>query len=472
MTYQSIREPRAKIVPWLAAVLFVMLGAEASALPLYTAREGRTCDNCHTLPNNWADPEAAKDKKCSLSCSSCHVDPAGGGLRNTAGKFYGQSVLPMGLSRYRNYKDTARNLLNRFDEANKETHNPPTLSFGEPVGKSTKYAPEAGRYGEMNADPLLSLGLDSRLAMWSIGPEATLFFPMQFDTQAALHPVHHVKLYVNAGFLAKEKGVAAALEENPPFAAKDAMLIINELPYQSYVKVGRFTPDFGLRLDDHTSFTRRDFEQDYGVQSSRVIGAEFGMSPNYPYLSASVFRPSAKDDLAFDPDPSLEEPSDFLGAPRSFGGALSAGYRELGWQVGASAIAKRRESTFGGNTNSVSLQWGFNPWFYSDRLPFTYTGEIVAGTFERSGNSSQAIQAASTQILDYSPWNGINLQLKYDYTDPDFEVINDHINRIGGNLDITFVPGVRLTLMTRATFVPLAEVPTVDILAFLRLWVF
>ena len=447
--------------------------SSANALPLYTAREGRTCDNCHTLPNKWKNPPESKDRKCTLSCSSCHIDPAGGGLRNTSGRFYGQTVLPMGLSRYRNYKDTARNALSRFDAANKTTRSPLTLAFGEPLGEDTQYAPAAKRYGDMNADPLLTVGLDARFAIWVTGAEAILPFPMQLDAQAAIHPAHHLTAYVNAGVLGKEKGTLETFEANPAFGVKDLMLIVNELPYQAYAKVGRFTPAFGTRIDDHTSFTRRDFEQDYGILQSRVFGAEFGMSPNYPYLNVAVFRPSAKDDFPTNEELLDEngevEGIDFFGAPRSFGGAISAGYRELGWQLGASAMSKRRDIPDGGDTNSFSLQWGFNPWFYSDKVPLTYLGEIAAGTFQRPGNSSDAFQAASTQELNYAPFNGLNLKLKYDYTDPDFAIANDQLNRVGLGFDLTFIPGLRLTAMGRAIFIPEAGAAA-DFFMFFRGW--
>jgi hypothetical protein len=457
----------------LVFCLALLWSSSVGALPLYTAREGRTCDNCHTLPNRWKNPQEIKDRKCTLSCSACHIDPAGGGLRNTSGRFYGQTVLPMALSRYRNYKDTVRNALPRLDAANKTQRSPLTLAFGEPLGKDTPYAPQAKRYGDMKADPLVTLGLDARFAVWVTGAEAIIPFPMQLDVQAALHPMHHLTAYVNAGVLGKEKGTLETLQANPAFGVKDLMLIVNELPYQTYVKVGRFTPAFGTRLDDHTSFTRRDFEQDYGILQSRVFGAEFGRAPNYPYLHMSVFRPSAKDEFPTNDEiPNVEgkvEGIDFFGAPQSFGGAVSAGYRELGWQIGASVLSKRRNLSDGGDTNSLSVQWGVNPWFYSDQVPLTYLGEIAAGTFQRLGNGSGAFQAASTQELNYAPFNGLNVKLKYDYTDPDFEVANDQLNRVGLGFDLTFIPGLRLTAMGRAIFIPEAGAEA-DFFMFVRGW--
>jgi hypothetical protein len=321
----------------------------------------------------------------------------------------------------------------------------------------------------MNADPLVSLGLDARLASWTV-TDTTLVFPMQFDTQIAVQPVQRVTAYVNAGVLAKEKGFAATAERQNPYAIKDAMLLVNELPFNAYAKVGRFTPQFGTRLDDHTSFTRRDFELDLGTQESRVFGAEIGLAPNYPYASLAVFRPGELDQFSAD-DPLANEGPSFVGVP-GVGAALSAGYRELGWQVGASFLTRRREVSDGGDTDSFSLQWGLNPWFYRDNLPITYLGEYAIGRRQRSSGNN-AVQAASFHEIAYSAANGVVLRAKYDYSEPDFAVQNDHQHRVGLQLDLTILPGLRLSALARNTFVPAQEISEPvggDFLLFLRGW--
>ena len=576
----------------LLALLLFLSAATASALPLYTSREGRTCDNCHTLPNTWKNPEL-KDRKCSLSCSACHIDPGGGGLRNTAGRFFGQSTLPMLWATYRGYKDSNRFVVpglrglerpeeeaavserkaqiataqdarqakqQSADEAARlsreadalraerqqllqqaleqktsaqQTSDPEALAaaevaytnaeaalaeatrlatesaqgaeaatreaeaakrsyleawtqykeaqralqeakgwvftpaFGAPYGEPSANSPTQGRYGDLNADPLLSLGLDVRLASWSV-TDTTLVFPMQLDTQVAIQPAQHLTAYVNAGVLAKEKGLAGTAAREHPYAIKDAMLIVGELPYNAYLKVGRFMPAFGTRVDDHTSFTRRDFELDYGIQESRVFGAEVGLAPNYPYASLSIFRPGEKDQFSAD-DPTATESADFLGVD-GVGAALSAGYRELGWQLGGSLMTRRRGLEDGGNTTSASVQWGLNPWFYADKIPLTYLGEYALGRLQRASGES-TLQAASYQELDYSVANGVTLRLKYDWSDPDFEVLNDHAHRVSLGADLTVMPGLRLSVMARKTIIPLVEEPTGnDVIFFVRGW--
>ena len=89
-----------------AALTFV--AAAAWATPMYAARSAHTCDNCHVGPNKWVNPPVA-ERKCNMSCQSCHVDPAGGGVCNTSGRFFGQSTLPMIATSPRPTDDWDRN---------------------------------------------------------------------------------------------------------------------------------------------------------------------------------------------------------------------------------------------------------------------------------------------------------------------------------------------------------------------------
>ena len=79
-----------------AFVLFgaLLFSASAFALPQFALRSARDCATCHVDPQGWTDPEVEL-RKCTYDCMSCHVSPSGAGMRNQAGRYYGNEVLPM-----------------------------------------------------------------------------------------------------------------------------------------------------------------------------------------------------------------------------------------------------------------------------------------------------------------------------------------------------------------------------------------
>lgn len=195
---------------WMLAVLllpaaFVLWVVAVAATPMYAGRSARTCDNCHVTPNEWKNPDLA-ERKCSMSCQTCHVDPAGGGMRNVVGRYFGNSTLPMIATSPRPTDDWDRNapLVGRRDVATTYTDDLPLgpnayddvpafrgvvddpWAWGRPFGGASRYALWDGRYGELNADPLLRVGLDLRLAALYAGN--LLRFPMQMDVPAAVTP--------------------------------------------------------------------------------------------------------------------------------------------------------------------------------------------------------------------------------------------------------------------------------------------
>ncbi|MFT4626843.1 MAG: hypothetical protein ACI8PZ_005523 [Myxococcota bacterium] len=432
----------------------------AEALPLYTARSGRTCDNCHVDPTDWENPPLP-DRKCTLSCMGCHTDPSGGGLRTVSGEFYGQSTLPMFLPSHRGWEDWERGpFWTSPDE--KRSNKVPDLAWGSPAGEPTVNTWDQARYAGLNADPALSLGIDARVAAWLMGDGEASVFPMQFDTHAAVHPIERVTVAATAGVIADKQGFGATFERNTAFAVKDVYAMVHELPYMTYVRAGRFVPPFGTRTEDHTSPIRRDFELDGSTMHSRVTGVELGFAPNYPYAQVAVFRPGPRDDGLLG-----DGAVPVLGVP-GIGVAASAGYRDLGWQLGASAMLKRRPFEFGGDTESVSLQGAFNPWYYTRAVPLTFLGEYAVGRRQNPWTGGPQSHVAGMLEADLLVFNGLNLRLKYDFSDPDTVVGGDQRQTVGLGADVHLMTNTTVTGQVRVD--PNGGDPAYDAILFLHLW--
>jgi len=316
------------------------------------------------------------------------------------------------------------------------------LTLGAPAGHSEDSTAVlmgwlAGRYGDRRADPLLNLGADARLAVWSAGLRV---FPMQADAYAAVHPIDHLTLATTVGARGRTRSLAFegdGLDDQPIIAVKDLWVMAHELPYMTWVRAGRFMPAFGTRVADHTAGIRRHFGHGQDDPANRVLGVEVGLTPNYPFVTASAFVPST---LAAD-NP--------VEAGDGWGAALTGGYRALGWQAGASAMVRRRPLETGGDTNDVSIHGAFNPWFYWSDLPLTWLVEVTAGTYQRPLSGNETARFAVYHQLAWTLYNGVIGRLRYDLYDPDTEVIDDEFHRPGLGLDWTVIPGLTVNLDLR-----------------------
>ncbi len=141
------------------------------------------------------------------SCNLCHVTPSGGGLRNS----YGLEEIILG-----------------------ELPRPKAVQTA-PKGFST------------DLNPNLRWGLDGRIQAFNyirpdtLTPSSSGMFPMQLTTYA------HVTLGPALDLYAAHYLLQTTTEWWGRFTAKEGL---------RYVRVGRFLPAYGLRLDDHTSFIR------------------------------------------------------------------------------------------------------------------------------------------------------------------------------------------------------------------------
>jgi hypothetical protein len=446
-----------------AACAFVAMLAfprAAIATPQYAAQAGRTCDSCHILPD-WDTPKRAHQKR-NMSCGTCHVDPAGGGMRTASGRYYGRATLPMIATSPRPQDDWDRNFpgLGRHDQATPYNSYLPVgprnleqasayrdsiddkWAWGRPKGM-TPDTPFPGRHFKLNNDPMLRVGGDFRFA--ALFSNQTLAFPMQFDVHTAVHPVHHATLLMNIGARGQSSGYSDTIDDSHTPYFRELFAMTNEWPYQSYAKAGRFVPAFGLKLDDHTTRTRREFELDTSLPETRVLGVEAGFYSPYPFFQVSYFKMKNK----------FEEPDpwDIFDVDDGWGSALNAGWRDLGWSLGTSAMLRRRPLDQGGDTDTYAVYGSLNPWYFWQHIPLTLQGEIDTGTAQRASGLDQKKLVMYGEV-DWMVWNGVNLLAAYDWADPDRDVIDDESGRFQIGAQLTVYPGV--TLDTRIRYLSVA----------------
>jgi hypothetical protein len=140
-----------------------------------------------------------------------------------------------------------------------------------------------------------------------------------------------------------------------------------------------------------------------------------------------------------------------------WGGALHAGWRDLIWQVGASGMLRRRALRDGGDTEDLSLQGGLNLAAAPGELPLTLLGELAVGQRRRPLSGNTARHSAAMVEMGWLLNNGLNLRAKYDFSDADTAVSQDHFHRVGLGFDLHPLPNLTFTAQLRLGLAPATE---------------
>lgn len=149
------------------------------------------------------------------TCSSCHLDPAGGGLLSEAG--------------------------DAFLETNSQ------------LGQNAKFF-----YDKFKLPSWLTLGGDARGAMGYVRtPQQYLdAFPMQLDLYGSVKLPQHLRLTVTVGYRPPQEGNEAATSV---WSREHYLLWSSDEDARTgwFVRAGRFMPIFGLRYAEHPTYTRQ-----------------------------------------------------------------------------------------------------------------------------------------------------------------------------------------------------------------------
>jgi len=395
------------------AVLIALTSTGAHALPEFSVEAAQNCAACHAKPDYWENPET-RDRKCTLSCGACHVNPTGGGMRHEAGLFYG------------------KHYLNLFGDRGWAGPAP-----GDPPPPAT-----AARFDGIEPHPPVQVGTDVRF-LWHSTESDDAFFPMQTDLHVAVAPWNppvqnqgRLTLMVTGGAEgSREKEFEDSADR---LFVKEWWALLHDLPWQAYVKAGRFLPAYGWRLDDHTAFIRQGLSFD---QERQVTGVEVGATPNYPYAHLSVYTPETAGTSRVDES--------------GWGSALSAGYRGLTVQLGGQAMFEARDDAddlWMGASWGANLFDGSHPWKALRFLPVIYMGEI---DLRRTSPVDPALDdvdgLATFHQLTWFPRSHTRLLVRHDWEDRNLDLDDDHANRLTFGVITHPLDGLELLLEWRTT---------------------
>jgi hypothetical protein len=320
-----------------------------------------------------AEPRFAVRK--GVSCSTCHVNPTGGGMRNV----YGRSVfetaeLPAHIDMQTidptiNGKlalggDFRLAYLNQF--------------IRQDVPEPDTAPPEAG----------LFVGL----------PTPAAFFPMQVDIYAGATLSDNVVLYTDFGAQ----------------GSFEAFGLVHDLPGGTYIKAGFFTPPYGIKLPNHSAATRQPIGFD---PTGKDAGIEIGITQSW--LDAQVAIQNGE--FGGSPIDSVRGKSISGRAAWLYSGPITL---TLGGSGYTNTLIEDVENANGRLREAVSTETRFGPLAGASLGDFTWLGELgmrlsVDGAEPTRGEPTRSGQLVSYQELVWLPTRGFEIAATYEYMDRD-----------------------------------------------------
>ncbi|MEO8233230.1 MAG: hypothetical protein ABI638_13180 [Ignavibacteriota bacterium] len=291
--------------------------------------------------------------KLGDKCSDCHYNPSGGGIRSSDGWHWGKNTLSM------------------ISERDKDFIMSPRISDN------------------------ISIGLDYRTQyIYSQSSKRTYFQNMT----AALHTNFALSKQIN---LVGKYDFVNELWEGYGVA--------RILPGNAYIKAGVYTPNFGIRLDDHTAYTREGliFNPFY-----REVGVEIGFfEDTWLYASASIGSNLSDATSNYTKDPTYTVRAEIT--PR---------FGEVGLMFGGSYAAVK----LGGSEGPLNTD------MYGGFFGFGYDEFSLLAEYDLVKDLSIPNTKSNILMLEvaYGILTGLDAVVRYDRIDFNEAVNSDEISRM------------------------------------------
>jgi len=314
--------------------------------------------------------------RTGAKCQSCHVNPSGGGMRQVFGVTYGRDVLPV-----------------------------PTWSEDFELEDFTTLLTS-----------FLGVGADFRTLFFyqqSAASNNNAFFQMQGDIYLNFRIAKKVNMYLDKGL----------------YSGFEIFGLLNILPAGGFIKIGKFVPNYGTKLDDHTTFIRQftGFSAERG--RPELTGGEVGLSPGPVTMTGGVYN-----------------------AADGFGAGTGKQKAVLGRVEGMFKVSEHSNVGIGGNVFTrknatdvrTTLFGGFGSFSYHD---LTIFGELDLMQTKNGGTTTEAV--VSYVEVNYVVTDGVDLKFAYDFYDPDRDLKTGSLSRYSFGFEFFPISGVEVRPMYR-----------------------
>jgi hypothetical protein len=449
-------------------VLGLLIGnwcVTAYATPIYAIRSAQACNTCHIEPTGWNDPIEHSDRRCTLDCRGCHVNRNGGGLRTSAGEYYGQDTLPTFSldERPRTFGDP---------EAYRSQGDPSTLGryrlwdgFSGWQGGQTKLQKIEDRFGSIDPDPGFDVGLNARVMGYFRAQGSASVFPMQFDVHLWAKITEWLHTYGTIGLQGQRtRSVDDIQVHSYPqelVSLREWVLEYEATSYPGYIRAGRFQKSYGWGHPDHTISVRTPLEQG---QYNQVWGVEAGWNPNYPFVTGALFYQGLPgfpgDQISFEVDGRRVES---LWIPSGTGGVVRGGYRDLGWSAGGSVEVLHLLDATGRLRLSSGVFWGLNLY------PLVVLGQVDVQAMIQNAGAFDKPSLSAYHELNWLIYQGITVLASHSYRRTSIEDDTTGASRYTLGLQWDILPHIQLAHQARLNYAG-TLFDSVDFLMWIHIW--
>jgi hypothetical protein len=199
------------------------------------------------------------------------------------------------------------------------------------------------------------------------------------------------------------------------------------------VKVGKFVPDFGTKMDDHTTYIRTmtGFSPELG--RPELTGAEVGISPGPFKVVGGVYN-----------------------ATDGYAGSGGNNKALLGRAEGMFELAEDFHFGLGGDVFTREDQTGARKTMYGGFGSIAYGDLVVFGEVDFLRSSGGGVADSSGFVsyveLDYMVTPGLDVKLAYDFHDPDINYKTGSQSRVTVGCEFFPVGGVEVRPLYRFNF--------------------